>query len=47
LSSTATCSWTPSARGAVSLRVELRPSGPFYSSQSTINVAVGRRAGLR
>jgi hypothetical protein len=47
LSSTATCSWTPSARGAVTLRVELRPSGPFYSSQSAINVSVGRRSGLR
>ncbi len=47
LSSTATCSWIPSARGAATIRVELRPTGPFYSSQSAINVSVGRRAGLR
>ncbi len=47
LSTSATCSWTPSARGSVTLRVELRPTGPFYSSQSAINVSVGRRTGLR
>lgn len=47
LASSVNCSWTPSARGAAAIKVILSPSGPYYSSQSSINVSVGKRVGLR
>jgi hypothetical protein len=47
LASSVNCSWTPSARGAAALKVILSPSGPYYSSQSSMNLSVGKRVGLR
>ncbi len=47
LASSVNCSWTPSARGAAALKVILSPSGPYYSSQISMNLSVGKRVGLR
>lgn len=47
LSSSANCSWVPAARGSAAIKVVLTPTGPYYSSQDSLNLAVGRRTTLR
>jgi hypothetical protein len=47
LSSSATCTWLPSARGVAIVKVILTPSGPYYSSSSSTTVSVVQRTGVR